>query len=332
MDTNKIRGGRQLWLDELRGIAMILVIFGHFCPEWSEYFVFTSPIKIPLFFAITGYCFNFRDGDALSWIRNILRKLVFPWLILSLVWFKVFVALIKGDVTACMNYVVAFISGKTLWYMPCCIVAEVLHFAVLKVSQNRTKFEVLYSAVLAVVGFGLSSFGIGDFMLINTAMIVQIYVEIGTLLKQWIQKARGANNVSKESVILMAVYIILGCISMMCYPGKAMDVHTNAYHNIALLLCMVIIGVSALFLSFSRSSVRNRILSFIGQNTLVFYMLNPYAVKILNIISRKAGVIVPKNLLGFLVETACVCLICATFSILINKGCPWILGKKYNYK
>ena len=85
---------------------MILVIFGHFCPEWSEYFVFTSPIKIPLFFAITGYCFNFRDGDALSWIRNILRKLVLPWLILSLVWFKVFVALIKGDVTACMNYVV----------------------------------------------------------------------------------------------------------------------------------------------------------------------------------------------------------------------------------
>ena len=70
----------------------------------------------------------------------------------------VFVALIKGDVTACMNYVVAFISGKTLWYMPCCIVAEVLHFAVLKVSKNRTKFEVLYSAVLAVAGFGLSSF------------------------------------------------------------------------------------------------------------------------------------------------------------------------------
>lgn len=167
---------------------------------------------------------------------------------------------------------------------------------------------------------------------INTAMIVQIYIEIGTLLKQWIQKAREANNVSKESVILMAVYIILGCISMMCYPGKAMDVHTNAYHNIALLLCMVIIGVSALFLSFSRLSVRNRILSFIGQNTLVFYMLNPYAVKILNIISIKAGVIVPKNLLGFLVETTCVCLICATFSILINKGCPWILGKKYNYK
>lgn len=332
MDTNKIRGGRQLWLDELRGIAMILVIFGHFCPEWSEYFVFTSPIKIPLFFAITGYCFNFRDGDALSWIRNILRKLVLPWLILSLVWFKVFVALIKGDVTACMNYVVAFISGKTLWYMPCCIVAEVLHFAVLKVSKNRTKFEVLYSAVLAVAGFGLSSFGIGDFMLINTAMIVQIYIEIGTLLKQWVQKAIGANNVSKESVILMAVYIILGCVSMMCYPGKAMDVHTNTYHNIALLLCMVIIGVSALFLSFSRLSVRNRILSFIGQNTLVFYMLNPYAVKTINIISRKAGVIVPKNLFGFLVETAYVCLICATFSILINKGCPWILGKKYNYK
>lgn len=162
--------------------------------------------------------------------------------------------------------------------------------------------------------------------------MIKSHDDLKDCLKAEKAKYKNIHMLSKESVILMAVYIILGCISMMCYPGKAMDVHTNAYHNIALLLCMVIIGVSALFLSFSRSSVRNRILSFIGQNTLVFYMLNPYAVKILNIISRKAGVIVPKNLLGFLVETACVCLICATFSILINKGCPWILGKKYNYK
>lgn len=44
---------RKDWIDALHALAMILVIYGHRVPEWSEYFVFTSPIKIPLFFAIT---------------------------------------------------------------------------------------------------------------------------------------------------------------------------------------------------------------------------------------------------------------------------------------
>ena len=311
---------------------MILVIFGHFCPTWTEYFVFTSPIKIPLFFAITGYCFNFRDGDAVSWIRNILRKLVFPWLVLSLVWVKVLVALIKGDVTACMNYAIAFVSGKTLWYMPCCIVAEVLHFAVLKVSKNKTEFEVLYSAVVTVIGFCLASFGVGNFMLINTAMIVQVYIIIGGLLKRWIERIEEASSISKVSVALSIVYIILGYISVMCYPGETMDVHNNTYYNVALLLFMVITGNSALFLLFSKLSFRNKILSFIGQNTLVFYMLNPYAVKILQTVAKKMGFITLSGSLVFFIETIFVCMICAVFSILINRFCPWMLGKKHSYK
>lgn len=46
------------WIDALRALAMVLVIYGHQVPDLTGFFVFTSPIIITLFFAITGYVFN----------------------------------------------------------------------------------------------------------------------------------------------------------------------------------------------------------------------------------------------------------------------------------
>ena len=44
---------RKLWLDGLRAVAMLLVILGHLLPGCSAFFVFTGPVKLPLFFAIS---------------------------------------------------------------------------------------------------------------------------------------------------------------------------------------------------------------------------------------------------------------------------------------
>ena len=178
----------------------------------------------------------------------------------------------------------------------------------------------------------LARIGVGDFMQINTSMIAQAYIVVGRLLKQWIENTNKQRRDFKASVILATVYFILGSASMVYYPGKTMDVHTNTYYNVVLLLCMIIVGISALFLFFSSFSLRNKLLSFIGQNTLVFYMLNPYAVKIFNVITRKIGLTISENLPDFLIKTLFVCLISAIFSILINREFPWILGKKYNHR
>ena len=51
------------WLDALKAIALIFVVFGHILLEGSEYFVVTSPVKIPLFFAVSGYLFSIKKGE-----------------------------------------------------------------------------------------------------------------------------------------------------------------------------------------------------------------------------------------------------------------------------
>ena len=131
---------RKYWIDALRGLAMVFVIFGHHCPEFNEYFVITSPIKIPLFFAITGYVFNERNGDTKSFLKNLFWKLIIPWLFLSLLPLKVLNAVIHLSAASAWRYIYEFISGGVLWYMPCCILAEVIQFFARKFCKGYSRY------------------------------------------------------------------------------------------------------------------------------------------------------------------------------------------------
>lgn len=50
-------GSRIKWIDALRAIAMISVIYGHLAPNFTGYFVFTSPIKNNIVFCNNRICF-----------------------------------------------------------------------------------------------------------------------------------------------------------------------------------------------------------------------------------------------------------------------------------
>ena len=82
-------GERKGWIDGLRGFAMLVVIYGHCLlsnsyTKWSGYFVFTSPFNVALFFAISGYLFNPRDGKNAVFYQYLFRRLIIPWMVLGL--------------------------------------------------------------------------------------------------------------------------------------------------------------------------------------------------------------------------------------------------------
>lgn len=316
---------RKLWIDELRGIAMLLVIYGHFAKTWNNYFVFTSPIKIPLFFAITGYCFSFKDGNVKKWIHNILTKLVLPWVVLSLVWLKIPYAIIRGDISSCSNYILQFISGDTLWYMPCCIWAEIIHFTIRK-NSKKYSIEIFMTVLATILGFVLAYLNIGNFMRMNTALIAQSFIMIGVLLRDIKVKAECRNLL----VLGVLFYILLGLLSIFLYPGTSIDVHKNSYYNIVVVYGMIFLGISVLFILFSQLKRTSKVLIFIGQNTLVYYMLNPYAWKLVRKCLDLLNVKLMENLVGYAIQTVTTCMMCAVIAIIINNCFPEIMGKQRN--
>lgn len=58
-------GERKTWIDALRALAIIMVVLGHQVKGEDAYFLFTSPVKMPLFFC------NFRIFEIIKTIWGV---------------------------------------------------------------------------------------------------------------------------------------------------------------------------------------------------------------------------------------------------------------------
>ena len=132
---NTLTPKRLEWLDALRGLAMVYVALGHCMPGGMEKHIFillTSPVKLPLFFAVSGYVFNSRDGKQGAFFANLLRKIMIPSLVFVLC--TLLIGLPKRGLSHLATGFWDFLSGELYWYIPACILGEILFFYNLKVS------------------------------------------------------------------------------------------------------------------------------------------------------------------------------------------------------
>lgn len=314
---------RKDWVDALRALAMILVIYGHRVPGWSEYFVFTSPIKIPLFFAITGYVFNRADGDVVTFLKKLLRTIVIPWLALTIV--PYLAATPIKDFSFLRNHVKSILLGNEYWYMPCCIVAEIIWFFVLK--TIRKTWQVIVSVVvLYIVGIVFHNHQILSAFMINRAMAVQLFFLIGWLFRKY--EVTIIERLGKAWALGVGggIYIALGILSLVLYPGQVMDVHLNEYYSHVICQLMIWIGIGTLFALAAVIKKYPKWWVMIGQNTLVIYLFHSFAVragvKAFNVIH------LPVNRMTNILLTAIATAVCLSISLLINRFLPELMGKK----
>lgn len=307
---------------------MLFVIFGHHCPEFTEYFVITSPIKIPLFFAITGYVFNGRDGDVKGFFKNLFWKLIVPWVFLSLLPLKLINAAIHFSAPSAGRYIYEFISGGILWYMPCCILAEVIQFFVRKFCKGWSRYTVMIG--IAAVGLVLVHFEVGAFAGFNTACIAQAFIAVGLWLKEekMLRNRRGL-----VSGIGTAVYVIGIIVTLVAYPGQNLDVHTNSYYNLLICAVLIVAGCSVCFigsewLDRKHPIKKNNPLVFIGQNTLVYYMLCSYVIKVWDKGLRLIHLSIPGGPIEWVINTVVMCIGCAVIAVIINRFAPFLVGKR----
>ena len=317
---------RKIWVDGLRGLAMVFVIYGHLAGGWTEYYVFTSAVKIPLFFAITGYVFKLRDGDTQKFLKNIAIKIGIPWIMLTLLPLKVAYNMVRLNFSGAFSYVWKFITGGVYWYMPCCIAAEIIFFFILKHSRT-TLMAAGWAVVITICGFFLVIFNVKCLTIVPVCLISQMFLITGYVIRK--KESMKCSRKTESIVILAALiaYILLGCITLRLYPGKCMDVHVSRYYNIPICLSMILIGLILVFALFRRYYIRDGILSFIGKNTLVFYMIGSMCKAATLKAIKVFGVELPGNALSWLALLIVICIECALISVFLNKVFPIAVGK-----
>lgn len=104
---------RMEWLDCLRAVAMVFVIYGHINNSAWQFFLFTSPIKIPLFFAVSGYLFK-NGGQVLTKVKKLFISIIIPYFFLSLFPFKLIAALLSSGGKSAAEVMNLFMTGEYL--------------------------------------------------------------------------------------------------------------------------------------------------------------------------------------------------------------------------
>lgn len=306
---------RKLWVDSLRAIAMILVVYGHCVQGWTAFFVCTSPIKMPLFFIISGYLFNPKNGDAKVFFKNLLFKLVIPWIVLGML-----------HPTNPLTRFGELISGKTLWFMPCLIIGEIVWFFIIKISRVKWQI-VLYGLILSCVGYNLTQLHILDYAMINRALTVQVFFIGGLLIKNYERVL-----LSKCKVILLLgiiLYFALICTQMQLFPGMFIDVHNGRYFNLLFCFIIILIGCITIFFAFDFFNVRNRWLVYIGQNTLIIYIAHGLGTSTFSkiVLNTIGSTLIPLYTYA-LFKAFFAILLCCVLAVIFNRYFPELVGKK----
>ena len=182
------------------------------------------------------------------------------------------------------------------------------------------------AVLLTVIGIIFIKHSILNFLMINRALSVQVFLLMGYLIRKHEDRI---DKIKTRFVLCgIALYCAIGYISTILYPGANIDVHTGIYYNYFISFAMIIIGCFSLFAIAKRIPFKNVILVFIGQNTLIYYIWGNYPISLFNFLSSRLGVSIHNVYLNAFARTVFVCCVCAVASILINRFIPEIVGKK----
>jgi len=315
------------WIDALRAIAMFFVVCVHSCygqRGWWIYNVFIGPLMLPLFFAISGYLFNHREGNQAKFFKGMLLKLIIPWFVLSFNWLRLLLIPVKGF-HYWYDHFYSLVSGNLSWFMPALVIGEVVFFYIRKFCKKPLQVAVA-CCVVTVLGFVLHFVGVGEFAMFNRALIAQSFLLIGYLCRQ--HQDRLARVGKGQLAILAAAYLGLGVLSCALMPGQYIDVHLNQYQSILLCFAMIFIGCTALFIAAPRISRYPRWLVFLGQNTLVCYFFHLKGLQYIYKAFLRIGLDLTNNWIFSGARAVGVIIACALASLVINRIFPEGVGRR----
>ena len=141
------RQERFAFIDILKGIAILLIVYGHIIPGTipylSEWF---STLNIPLFFFVSGVLFNENKYryDFGYFVRSRTKGLVVPFIIFSII-VAIGYFFIEHDYASFLVnlFSMGWGGGYALWFIPVLFMVELAYFHISRLKQSQVLFLIL---------------------------------------------------------------------------------------------------------------------------------------------------------------------------------------------
>lgn len=277
------------WIDISKAIAIIMVGIGHYnnnkliC-NWIYTF------HIPLFFFLSGVTFNVNK-KFIVFIKNKLCKLILPYALFSIayVYFQHIVVYgISGVVKVNNVYLIKciFINWRGVyspifWFIPALFICEIFMYLLIKYVKNN--YLLFFIVIIFWISQKLYYCHYGVLMLpwdIDLMGITLFFLIVGYLYYKGIQCI--SINIKKYYIITLS-FVTITIISL--FNGKV-DYYFGEFKNYILFTIGSVAGI--IFIIMLSNIINSKLLSYIGKNSLYFYLLQnfmeAFSSKILNLI------------------------------------------------
>lgn len=286
---------RNIKLDELKGMAAVLVIIGHLiqyviCSNegiWdNRLFCFIYSFHMPLFMFISGYLSYKSNGEYdLKWLVKRVKGLLIPFVIWSIIR-----NLFLGEIVSVKDLgkiliEVFYNPEKGYWFLlvlfEACVVLFLLEYALKSLSGTKKRIiKLIMFGIICVIfrflisgykGFGINLLGWHIFFYIGGNYMHELYDNS--------QKIRSIVSNKVLHIVVLLVFPVMGITW-----SNNLFIPNNALEKLFLLgyqYLVPMMGIAFCFVVvwFIKSVTISRILTFFGKYTMELYILQVLFIK-----------------------------------------------------
>lgn len=293
---------RIYWIDAAKALGIFLVFYGHIVeaifrvesqPAF-QHFKFLYSFHMPFFFFISGFFFKRRYENLEDEIKDLFLKRILPVLIfgvLAIPMWLIYQGIIFGDIhfKQLIKYALHYLRGDPdlntiTWFLVCLFTAETFA-AVLLPKRSRPGWLFLVSAAAMAAGlFMTSQFKlVGPFIGLdkNTWYFHEGFVALGFYGLGYLS-FNAVRKFTETGIILRALVLAVGItVTILTYNlNQPYDdfvvVLKESLHGNAFLFLITALSGTAALLALSTFLPRMKIISYVGQNTLILIATNGY--------------------------------------------------------
>ncbi len=334
------------WIDYARAIGMLLIVFGH-TVEGGAAHQFVYAFHVPLFFFLAGTTFK-RTDKFFEFIKKKTQRLLIPYWVVMLISIVIFYFLgsmaadalgVDTNEFSWWKYILGslYANGKSgylkanmpLWFLSCLFSVEFILFWVDRfICAGKRKHRALLCFFISVAFLIINNkflhianlpFGL------ETALSVFPFVLLGYGLKEKIYSV--AKIPAGFSALIIAALTAV-TVAGGCFFNTLVNVRRDSYGNVFIYFIVACCGIAAIYL-LANMIPKCKLLSYISKNTMVILLLHKFPILFFQVVFPITKKYLANN--NFIVSTAVSVVsmaMCLAAGIVIEKICPWLIGKQ----
>ncbi len=316
---------RDITLDIAKGIGIVLVVVGHCINARTIPGVFVYAFHMPLFFFISGVCFNAeRHKEFLPFLYKRVRQLLVPAIVFSLVLTALSSPLMPGAGYKWESFLTKGFPGA-IWFLGVLLITEILYWFIYKVTRGRTATLAVSAAISIVIAIVASAHGLRSAPYqVSGTFIAFFFYAVGNLLRPFVLDGSQRFGVK----ILAPAACVLFCIECVStiLTGRYLGITENNIVSTDLIAAFTgLFGLLCLSrcLSHYGGGTLQGILIWLGRNSLVLMAVHIFFMHL--------SCYYLQPLLPYLAYKVTEQLFIWTFGLLsvwfVNRYAKWVIGK-----